>query len=292
MKKCFVLFLVIFVGIGSSYALAHGKQAAAQKAAKAATPAAPAAVDPPAKESDGEQKEASPGRVIGEQADRLLRQMCDTLKAAGQFSFHADILYDDLLASGQKVQLAAADKVLIRRPDRIYAEFQGETGDKRFWYDGKTMTLYDPKHHVYGTEEVPATIDAMLDHLIKAIGFAPPLSDLAYGDPYAVLTQNVQYGFYAGLTQVGGEPCHHLAFQEKKIDWQIWIEDGTRWVPRKLVITYKTLPGAPQFMATFSHWDFATPAPDGVFSANLPPDAARIAFLTMAQKQSKEGGAQ
>jgi hypothetical protein len=292
MKKRFVLFLVVVVAAGGIFALAHGKQAAAQKAVTPAQPPAPAVPAAPAKESAGEQKAAAPGPVIGQQADRLLRQMSDYLKAAKQFSFHADIVYDDLLPSGQKIQLAASDDVLIRRPDRIYAEFEGERGSKRFWYDGKTVTLYDSRHHVYGTEEAPPAIDAMLDHLTKAIGFAPPFSDLAYSDPYTVLTQNVQYGFYAGMTQVGGERCHHLAFQEKKIDWQIWIEDGTQLVPRKLVITYKTLPGAPQFMAVFSHWDLVTPAPEGMFATDLPSGAARIAFLTMANKQAKGGEAQ
>jgi len=258
--------------------------------ASAKTPAGTTAPAAPAKDSAKEQKEAAPGPVIGQQADRLLRQMSDYLKAAKQFSFHAEISYDDLLPSGQKLQLAATDDVLVRRPDRIYSEFEGETGGKRFWYDGKTITLYDTKHHVYGTEEVPATIDAVLDHLMKVLGFSPPFSDLLHSDPYAILTKNVQYGFYAGLTQVDGRRCHHLAFQEKKIDWQIWIEDGIQLVPCKLVITYKTLPGAPQFIAVFSHWDLVAPAPDSMFAANLPAGADRITFQATATAEKKAKG--
>lgn len=63
---------------------------------------------------------------------------------------------------------------------------------------------------------------------------------------------NVLFGFSVGVTQVEGVRCHHFAFVEQDIDWQIWIEDGTQWVPRKLVITYKTLPGAPQSTAVLS----------------------------------------
>ena len=207
--------------------------------------------------------------------------MSDYLKAAKQFSFHAEISYDDLLPSGQKLQIAATDDVLVCR-HRIYSEYEGETGGKRFWDDGKTITLDDSKHHVYGTEEVPASIDAVLDHVMKVLGFSPPFSDLLHSDPYAILTKNVQYGFYAGLTQVDGRRVDHLAFQEKKIDWQIWIEDGVQFVPLKLVITYKTLPGAPQFIAVFSHWDLTAPAPDGMFAANLPAGAGRITFHTAA----------
>lgn len=302
MKKRFISFLLVFVAAGGLFTPAYGQQATAQEAAAstqkatiAAAPpasAAPAVQTSPAKAGASEQKERAPSPIIGQQADRLLRQMGDYLKAAGQFSFHAEITYDDLLPSGQKIQLGASYDTLIRRPDRVYAQFQGETGGKRFWYDGKTITLYDSRHHVYGTEEAPPAIDPMFDHLTKAFGFTPLFSDLVYSDPYAVLTQNVQYGFHAGSTRVEGEPCHHLAFQEKMIDWQIWIEEGTQRLPRKLVITYKTLPGAPQFVAVFSQWDLVAPAPDGLFAADLPDDAARIAFLNMANKQKKEGAAQ
>ena len=293
MKKSIVLFLLLFSVAAAAYSSAHGKQATVPKTVTPAQPAAGAAPAAPAKESAKEQKDVTQGAVIGPQADRLLRQMSDYLKAAKQFSFHAEIAYDDLLPSGQKLQLGASHDVLVRRPDRTYVEFQGERGGKRFWYDGKTITLYDSAHDVYATEESPPTIDGMLDHIMKVFGFSPPLSDLLYSDPYAVLTQNVQYGFYAGVTQVDGERCHHLAFQEKKIDWQIWIEDGTQWVPRKLVITYKTLPGAPQFMAVLSHWDLVSPAPDGMFTANLPPGTDRITFQASAAAEKKtKGGTQ
>jgi hypothetical protein len=127
---------------------------------------------------------------------------------------------------------------------------------------------------------------------MKVMGFSPPFSDLLHSDPYAILTKNVQYGFYAGLTQVEGQRSHHLAFQEKKIDWQIWIEDGVQCVPLKLVITYKTLPGAPQFIAVFSQWDLMAPAPDGMFAANLPSGADRITFHTKTTAEKKTKGGQ
>jgi hypothetical protein len=293
MKKAVVMVLFLFGIAAGAYSLVHGKQAAAPKPATPATTATSSPPAPSVKEDPKERKEVTQSPVIGEQADRFLRQMSDQLKASKQFSFHAEIAYDDLLPSGQKLQLSASHDVLVRRPDRAYAEFRGERGGKRFWYDGKTMTLYDSTHDVYATEPVPSTIDGMLDHIMKTYGFSPPLSDLIYNDPYAVLTQKVQYGFYAGLTQINGERCHHLAFQEKNIDWQIWIEDGTQGVPRKVVITYKTLPGAPQFTALLSHWDLVTPAPDGMFTANLPPGADRITFQATANAEKKgKGGTQ
>jgi hypothetical protein len=49
-----------------------------------------------------------------------------------------------LLPTGQKIQLGAAYAAAVRRPDRLYTEYWGDAGARRFWYDGKTITLFDP----------------------------------------------------------------------------------------------------------------------------------------------------
>jgi hypothetical protein len=232
------------------------------------------------------QQQAPPSPVISPQADRLLRAASDYLKAASQLSFHADITYDDLLPTGQKIQLAASYDVAVRRPDKFYTEYWGDAGSRRLWYDGETITLYDPSLRIYASEPAKPTIDATLEHLIKDLGFTPPLSDLMTSDPAATLHKDILFGFYVGVTEVEGVRAHHLAFVEQNIDWQVWIEDGTQFVPRKILITYKTLPGAPQFSAVLSDWDFATRPPDALFTAELPADATRIEFLTAAAPKS------
>ena len=44
--------------------------------------------------------------------------------------------------------------------------------------------------------------------------------------------ENVETGTYVGQPVVRGVPTHHLAFTQKNIDWQLWIEDGANPVPR------------------------------------------------------------
>ncbi len=208
--------------------------------------------------------------VIAPKAEQLLRDMGDYLKAVDQFSFHAEITYDHLLPTEQKVQFSASGNVEVRRPDRIHAEVEGDLDTKRFWYDGKTITLLNVNERVYASEPVPSQIDAALDHVMEKFGFSPPLADLVYSDPYASFIPNVEFGFYVGLHNVEETRCHHLAFVEKYIDWQIWIEDGKELVPRKLLITYKTLPGGPQYTAVLSDWDLSARLPDRLFTADIP----------------------
>jgi hypothetical protein len=236
--------------------------------------------------------EASKGEAptvgVDPRADQLLRAMGDSLKAAKGFSFHAEIKVDDVQASGEKIQFGATNDITVRRPDRIYAKYEADTDRKRFWYDGQTVTLYDGVHNVYATEKVPRNIDATLDYLSEQLGFNPPLSDFLYSDPAAVLRQDAISGSDLGETDVDGVSCHHLAFVEKNIDWQIWIETGKAYLPRKFVITYKTDPGAPQFVAVLSAWDFTTPLSDSLFSADLLPGAELITFLKAAEPKTKE----
>jgi hypothetical protein len=236
-----------------------------------------------AEESKTSEAEDTP--VVGPRTDKLLRAMGEYLKTAKQFSFHAEITFDDMLPSGQKIQYSASNDIAVHRPDRVYAESQRDQGNMRFWYDGKNITLQNDGIGVYAKVPVPAIIDAAMDHLMDKYGFSPPLVDFIYQDPYNTLIENVEFGFYVGLHNVAGIRCHHLAFVQKNIDWQIWIEDGKQMVPRKLTITYKNEPESPQFTAVLSEWDLDARLPEALFNANLTSTAnfEKIEFLDITK---------
>jgi hypothetical protein len=222
--------------------------------------------------------------VIDSRTDKLLRAMGDYLKSSEQFSLHANVTFDDLASSGQKIQYASSSDIAVHRPDRVYAEKQSDLGGKRFWYDGKNMTQMDTGLGVYATVPVPADIDSAMDHLAEKHGFSPPLVDFVYSDPYHTLIENVESGFYVGLHDIEGVRCHHLAFVQKNIDWQIWIEDGKQMVPRKFIITYKTIPASPQYSAVLSEWDLDAHLPDALFNINLTSteNFEKIEFVTVS----------
>jgi len=232
-----------------------------------------------------QKSEAEDTPVIGPRTDKLLRAMGDYLKTAKQVSFHAEITFDEILPSGQKIQYSASDEIAVHRPDRVYAESQRDQGNMRFWYDGKNITLLNDGIGVYAKVPVPAIIDAAMDHLMEKYGFSPPLVDFIYQDPYNTLIENVEFGFYVGLHNVAGIRCHHMAFVQKNIDWQIWIEDGKQMVPRKLTITYKNEPESPQFTAVLSEWDLDARLPEALFNVNLASTAnfEKIEFLDITK---------
>jgi hypothetical protein len=224
--------------------------------------------------------------AIAEQAETMVKQMAAYIGSAREFTFHADITFDHVLPSQQKVQFAAAENVALQRSGRLYVEWSSDLGDRQFWYDGKTVTLYDPSSPFYASAPAPSQLDAMLDKILSELDFTPPLSDLLYSDPYQRVKGAIRFGFDLGENDVGGRSCRTFAFVSKDIDWQIWINPGPQLVPCKLVITYRNQPSKPQFAAVFSNWNFAPRIATPVFTPDMPPGAEKIPFRTVtAAKQ-------
>ena len=233
----------------------------------------------------------SPISAVGKidpRADRILREMGDYLKTAKEFAFHAVVTYDEVHSNGQKIQYGGVSKVSVRRPDRIYAKFDGDERRSRTFYNGKTVTIHDAVMNLYAVTKVPPTIDGAVDLILDKYGFQVPIADFVYEDPYTILRENVQSGVMLGLHDVNGVPCRHLAFRQEAIDWQIWIADGPKPVPMKLVITYKHETGSPQYAAVLSDWDFQPRLSDHAFTFYPPTGAGMIEFLSTQQEEIEE----
>jgi hypothetical protein len=74
-------------------------------------------------------------------------------------------------------------------------------------------------------------------------------------------------------------PVHHLAFRTPSIDFQVWVQDGDKPLPRKYVITTKWMTGAPQNGVELTDWNLAPRIDDTVFTFTPPAGARKIDFL-------------
>lgn len=213
---------------------------------------------------------------IDPKADEVLKRMCDALCAARAFSFEVHSDMDVGLETGQLVQLHRHSKVVAVRPDKLHVVTEGDNVSDTAWYDGRTLTLLNGHAGTYAAIDAPDRLEAMLDHVIKQYGLTVPLADLFFPNLYEVLTEHTLSGVYVGLHSVDGQPCHHLAFRQEMIDWQVWIDAGEHAVPRKLVITYTREPGFPHYAAVLENWDLAAKPPAGVFAFRPPPGTKQI----------------
>jgi len=234
---------------------------------------------------DGPAETAPVTPVIDPVADKMLKTMSKTLSSAKAFTFTAAINFDQLLVSGQQIQYSGVASLTVQRPDKMYAEYTGDLDGKRIWYTGKDVTVLDVDKKFYGKLPVPAKIDDAMDTLMVEYGFTLPLSDVVVSDPYTAFVTNVAAGVVIGDSTINGESCKHLAFVEKYIDWQIWISNGAKALPCKLVITYKTLPGGPQYSAVFSDWAINPAIDASVFTPVLPEGAEQISFIKVDNQQ-------
>lgn len=213
---------------------------------------------------------------ISPRAESVLRSACDFLARTPAFSLSAEIWREHVNEAGQKIQFSRTVEMDVKRPDGLRLEISSPLSARGFWYDGKTLTVLDRKHNWYSTAAMPATLDKALDAAHDQFGIDMPLIDLAVSDPYTNATAKVQGGRYYGISPVLGVPCHHLAFTQENVDWQIWIQEGPQPLIRKLVITQINEPGAPEFTALITRWNMTDRIANSDFVFERPMGASKI----------------
>jgi hypothetical protein len=227
-------------------------------------------------------------RNIEARAEQELKKMGEFLAKLPHFALEAEETFDEIPDGELRRQLTNVRRVAVERPNHVAADTTGDTLNRAAWYDGRTVTVLDKEHNVYATIEAPATIDATFDKLTDEYGMVVPLADLLYSDPYAVLMAGVTYGRYLGLHQAAGVPCHHLAFSQETIEWQIWIDAGDKPLPRKLVISYVQEPGEPQYSAVIRRWNLESEAPEGLFTFAAPEGAQKVDPKAMKRPDAED----
>ena len=213
------------------------------------------------------------------QARAILMRMADLLGGAQRFGVTVRGGYDAVQQSGQKIEYSEVRTLTVSRPDRLRMEGQRSDGAKTLTvFTGKEIMLIDETSNVYATAPQPGSLDATIVHFVRDLGMRLPLAALLLSQLPAELNDRVRSIDYVERTSIHGPPAHHLAARTDMVDFQIWVADGDRPVPQRLVITYKQAKGEPQFSAQFSDWNFAPAVEDSMFLAKPPDGAQKVAF--------------
>jgi hypothetical protein len=223
---------------------------------------------------------------IEPRADEILRIMSDLLAGAKQFTVHNDQASDEFTLAGDLVELSSSVELAVRRPNEAHAVLHGDLRPMRYWIGGGRVAVMDVSRWTYAVAPAPKGLDAAIEQLWEQYGMKVPLADFISDNPYEDLTRHVETGTYVGLHEFDGVLCHHLAFRQSDIDWQIWIADGLLPLPRKLLIVYKNEPGAPRYTARLSAWDLSPGLGDRIFDFEPPEGAGQIEF---AERDAEQG---
>lgn len=115
-----------------------------------------------------------------------------------------------------------------------------------------------------------------------------PGTDLLLTNSFDELTATVIDARHIGQGVIDGVECEHLAFRGVDTDWQIWVESGARPIPRKYVITSKTLAGAPQYSVRIKEWKTDVPAEADTYVFKPPADAKKVDLDALAMMEFDE----
>ena len=227
------------------------------------------------------QKPADKSGAIDPQAMAAVNRMNDYLKTLKAFRINSEVSKDVLVDTNMKIQKSASNEISVQLPDRLYAHMAGDEQNLQFIYDGHTVTLYDAAGKHYAAAPAPPTVARTLDAIRARYGIVFPLADFIQMSAQENLLQKITAAGYIGASRIGGVECDHVAIRQPDVDWQVWIEKGDAPLPRKVVITTKTQPTQPQYIATLK-WDTSASIDSNLFTFTPPADAVRIRFARRA----------
>ena len=221
---------------------------------------------------------------IDPQATKLVKASTDFLASQKRFSAETRSSLEVVLTSGQKIQFDHLARLSVQRPNKLRADRVGDLVEQSFYYDGKSLTIFNPGEKYYATVAAPGTLEEMLDFARNTLDIVAPAGDLIYSNAYDILMTDVTQAFVVGKGIVEGVRCDHLAFRAPHVDWQIWIQEGKEPLPRKLVITTRDQAGAPQFTVVVTKWNLKPTFTPQTFAFRAPSGAKRVEFVPLAKR--------
>jgi hypothetical protein len=217
--------------------------------------------------------------VVDSKAEMVLRQLSDHNKQMKTGIFRMTDTIDEVQADGRKIQFSHVREFTVVRPDKLKVVTTGDVTSRILWKDGKTLTVLDRNKNIYAQLPDPGTIDQAIDLLQEKYGMSMPAADLLSTDVYKTMTDGCAAINYVGIGYAGEEKCHHLAFSCENIDWQMWISTGDKPSVRRMVISYKLLPGEPQYTLQLLKMETPKKINNAVFACEIPKNAEKIEIL-------------
>lgn len=221
---------------------------------------------------------STPAVAQGDEAGKILKAMSDYLAGQKAISLTFDSDVEVLTENFQKIQFTSSGQVQLSRPNMVRATRSGGYTDVELNFDGKTVTVLGKHINAYAQADVSGSVDGLIHRLRDEFSIELPGADLLLGDVFGALTAETVEGAHIGQGVIDGVECEHLAFRNAETDWQIWVEIGSRPIPRKYVITSKGTTGAPQYTVRIK--DFKTDAQAADAFTFKPPSGAKKVELS------------
>lgn len=209
-------------------------------------------------------------------AKTFLKAMSDYLGSQKNIQLAFDSAIEVITPELEKIQFTNSGEAILSRPNRLRARRIGGYADVSLFFDGNKVSVYGRHVNSYAQFEGPQTVDQLIEALRLGHGVALPGADLLRTDSYALLVADIQEAKYMGRGVIDGRECEHLAFRNFDTDWQLWVEVGDEPIPRKMVITSKTINSAPQYTLQITEWKTGVETAPEMFTFDPPAGATLL----------------
>lgn len=216
-------------------------------------------------------------------AKALLKAMSDYVGSQQTIELTFDSDIEVITPALEKIQFTNSGEILLSRPNKLRAHRHGGYADVALTFDGKTVSILGKNLNAYAQFEAPGTLDQLIEVLRAGHGVALPGADLLLSQSYDALVAGVLEAKHIGRGVIDGVECEHLAFRNFDTDWQLWVEVGDRPIPRKLVITSKTVNSAPQYTLRVKGWKSGVEPPADAFTFVPPANATQLSPDALAE---------
>lgn len=221
--------------------------------------------------------EASGPPGVAPDAVAAIGRMSKSLQAP-QLSFEAKVFRAYAGSNGELLHIFHDSKIIVRRPDRFSVDTSGDDGAMKMLYDGADLVIFSPEHKQYVKIPVTGSIDKALDAATERFHTDFPLADLLGADPEKSVLSGVTAGGQVGVATIGGVQCRHFFLDQgaDDLDVELWLEDNDKALPRRIVVTYRALPGRPNFIADLSNWNLSAQPSDDSFKFTPPAGVSQV----------------
>ena len=236
-----------------------------------------------------------PAHAQQDDARAILKAMSDYVSGQETIEITFDSDIEVITPQLEKIQFTNSGHVMVSRPDKLAAHRVGGYADVAMYFDGKTVSVLGKHVNGYAQFAAPGTLDQLFAALRAGHGVALPGADFLLSNPYAALSADVMEAKHIGRGVIDGVECEHLAFRNFDTDWQLWVQVGDKPIPRKVVITSKTLNNAPQYTFRVKSWRSGFEPPPDAFTFAPPAGAAKLdpnnlMFLDELPPEAPTGG--
>ncbi len=220
---------------------------------------------------------------IEAKAVSVLKRMAEFVSNTERFSVTIDIGFDVVQEWGQKIEYGETRNVVVQRPDRLRVDTTTRDGKARgVVFSGQEIAVFDVEEKVYATVVQPGSLDKTTNYFLNDLQMRLPLANLLLSNFSQIIQKRIQAAYYVEEATMSGVVCDHIAVVGDGADLQVWVAKGDQPLPQRVVISYWSEPGEPQFWAQFKAWNLSPDVSDSRFMFTPPEGAVKVVFAPLS----------